>query len=31
MAWDFCVNFADDNDLQVSDTRPHAPEKPAVN
>jgi hypothetical protein len=30
MAWDFCVNFADDNDLQVSDTRPHAPEKPAA-
>jgi hypothetical protein len=31
MAWDFCVHFAQDNDLQVSDTRPHAPEKPAVN
>ena len=30
MAWDFCVNFAQDNDLQVSDTRPHAPEKPAA-
>lgn len=27
MAWDFCVNFAHDNDLQVSDTRPHPPEK----
>ena len=24
MAWDFCVNFAKDNDLQVSDTRPPA-------
>ena len=22
MAWDFCVNFAKDNDLQVSDVRP---------
>ena len=22
MAWDFCVNFAKDNDLQVSETRP---------
>ncbi len=27
MAWDFCVNFAQDNDLQVSDTLPTAPEK----
>jgi Protein of unknown function (DUF3579) len=24
-AWDFCVNFARDNDLQVSDTRPVVP------
>jgi Protein of unknown function (DUF3579) len=31
MAWDFCVHFAQDNDLQVSDTRPHPPEKPRVN
>ena len=31
MAWDFCVHFAQDNDLQVSDTRPHPPEKPAAN
>ena len=23
MAWDFVMNFARDNDLQVSDTRPH--------
>jgi hypothetical protein len=22
MAWDFCMNFAKDNDLQTSDTRP---------
>lgn len=22
MAWDFCMNFAKDNDLQVSETRP---------
>lgn len=27
MAWDFCVHFARDNDLQVSDTKPHPPEK----
>ena len=26
MAWDFCVNFAKDNDLQVSDVRPVPPE-----
>lgn len=25
MAWDFCVNFAKDNDLQVSDVRPEVP------
>ena len=25
MAWDFCVNFAKDNDLQVSETRPQVP------
>ncbi len=25
MAWDFCVTFAKDNDLQVSDVRPIAP------
>ncbi len=31
MAWDFVVHFAEDNDLQVSDTRPHPPEKPVVN
>jgi hypothetical protein len=24
MAWDFCINFARDNDLQVRDTRPDA-------
>jgi hypothetical protein len=24
MAWDFCVNFAKDNDLQLSDTQPVA-------
>jgi len=24
MAWDFCVNFARDNDLIVTDTRPEA-------
>jgi hypothetical protein len=24
MAWDFCLNFAKDNELQVSDTRPDA-------
>ena len=28
MAWDFCVHFAQDNDLQVSDTQP--PEKPTA-
>jgi hypothetical protein len=22
MAWDFCLNFAKDNDLQLTDTRP---------
>ena len=22
MAWDFCMNFANDNELQVSETRP---------
>ncbi len=22
MAWDFCINFAKDNDLQVTETRP---------
>jgi len=27
MAWDFCINFARDNDLQVSETRPTAPSK----
>jgi hypothetical protein len=25
MAWDFCMNFARDNDLQTSDTRPEFP------
>lgn len=25
MAWDFCINFARDNNLQVSDTRPETP------
>jgi hypothetical protein len=25
MAWDFCLNFARDNDLQVSETRPETP------
>lgn len=25
MAWDFCLNFAKDNELQVSDTRPVLP------
>jgi hypothetical protein len=25
MAWDFCMNFAKDNDLQVSETRPELP------
>jgi len=29
MAWDFCINFAKDNDLQVSETRPTAPQRPA--
>ncbi len=24
MAWDFCLNFAKDNDLQVSEVRPDA-------
>ncbi len=28
-AWDFCINFARDNDLQVSETRPEVPEHPA--
>jgi hypothetical protein len=27
MAWDFCMNFARDNELQVSETRPVLPEK----
>lgn len=27
MAWDFCMNFAKDNELQVSDTRPELPHK----
>ena len=30
MAWDFCVNFAQDNDLQVSDTQPLAADKPSA-
>ena len=25
MAWDFCLNFARDNELQVSETRPEPP------
>ena len=25
MAWDFCLNFAKDNELQVSETRPQSP------
>jgi hypothetical protein len=25
MAWDFCMRFASDNDLQVSETRPAVP------
>ena len=25
MAWDFCLNFAKDNELQVSETRPVPP------
>jgi hypothetical protein len=29
MAWDFCLNFAKDNELQVSDTPPSVPERPA--
>jgi len=29
MAWDFCINFAKDNDLQTSDTPPVVPERPA--
>ena len=29
MAWDFCMNFAKDNDLQVSETRPVVPERPS--
>ncbi|MDM0004092.1 DUF3579 domain-containing protein [Variovorax sp. J22G73] len=29
MAWDFCVNFAKDNDLQVSEVSP-APPAPAM-
>jgi Protein of unknown function (DUF3579) len=28
MAWDFCLNFAKDNDLQVSETRPTLPDTP---
>jgi hypothetical protein len=30
MAWDFCLNFAKDNDLQVSDTRPLIPTVDAI-
>ncbi len=30
MAWDFCLNFARDNELQVSETRPEAPAAPAA-
>ena len=30
MAWDFCVNFARDNDLQVRDSRPDASEFPSA-
>jgi len=30
MAWDFCLNFARDNDLQVSETRPEVPAAPAA-
>jgi hypothetical protein len=29
MAWDFCVNFAKDNDLQVLDAAPVVVERPA--
>lgn len=29
MAWDFCINFAKDNDLQTSDTPPVVTERPA--
>ncbi|MEY4737385.1 MAG: hypothetical protein RL302_1704 [Pseudomonadota bacterium] len=29
MAWDFCVNFAKDNDLQVLDAPPVVAERPA--
>ncbi len=29
MAWDFCMHFARDNDLKVSDTAPGAPEPPS--
>jgi hypothetical protein len=29
MAWDFCMNFARDNDLQTSEGAPIAPGKPA--
>ena len=25
MAWDFCLNFAKDNELQVSEVRPESP------
>ena len=28
MAWDFCLNFAKDNELQVSEIRPEAPVPP---
>lgn len=27
MAWDFCLNFARDNELQVSDTPPVVPDR----
>jgi hypothetical protein len=27
MAWDFCLNFARDNELQVSDVRPTPPNR----
>ncbi len=29
MAWDFCINFAKDNDLQLSETRPTVPDRAA--
>jgi len=29
MAWDFCMNFAKDNELQVLDAPPAAPDRPA--